>query len=701
MKTLTFGAVAALALGLATTSTAAVSKPNLAARASTPACSSYSPAGYPALKCSGDGVAKDANFDYIVVGSGAGGGPLAVRLARAGFAVLLIEAGSDYESNNTTIPAFHARSNEDPNIAWDYSISQGLPKRDKVWYPRVSSLGGCTVHNAMIHMYPHPSDWNSIAKTFNDSSFRDENMRPLFQRLETSNSFCSDDGSADNGHGYNGWLQTQLPDMSLLYNPPDPQLVSLFTDLVSTVPGTPGGDVNAPGGTSAEGWHLVPTAVTPRRERSSVYQLIQDELEREASLDPICKLSGDDQKTNKQPFIRPLTIWTNTLVTSLDIDGTNVRGVKYTQGRALYRASPLASNIKPLPLSTVRAKREVILSAGTFNTPQILQLSGIGDMNDLQKYKSKEGGPGAEKFQPRLHLPGVGKNLQDRYEISVNVAMKQDWELLKNCKFTADPNDPCFTAYKRGLTSTCAAKKWESSIYGTNGVFLGITQRSVPTVPDPDLYIFGGPLNFHGYIKGYPQEIADSKNVFSFLILKAHTNNTLGTVTITSTDYRDTPAIDFKYYADGDTDLLTVAGAVKQVRNLITHGQYVDHEIFPGANVKTDADIVNYIKQNSWGHHACGTAKMGKASDPTAVVDNNFKVHGVNGLRIVDASVWPKIPGFFIATPTYMMSEKAADIIKQSAATGVCPRAAKNDPPSTGGWVSSADTWSGWGSWGN
>lgn len=297
-------------------------------------------------------------------------------------------------------------------------------------------------------------------------------------------------------------------------------------------------------------------------------------------------------------------------------------------------------------------------------------------------------------------MPGVGKNLQDRYEISVNYEFDNQWELTRGCKFGANStSDPCFKFYEEGRqTSTCLAKRWQTNIYGTSGALIGMTLNSgvesyvpgfgKPDAPGgkvvgvPDVYVLATPLNFHGYFKGYPQEVATSKNVFSFIILKSHTNNT-GTVELASLDYFDRPKINFKYFPGGskDKDLWGVVSAVKQVRDFLggpntsrETKSYHPKEIRPGTAVDSDAELADYVKANAWGHHACGTAKMGPASDPYAVVDADFKVHGVNGLRIVDASVWPRIPGYFIATPTYMLSEKAADSILDYAKSQKCTR---------------------------
>src|SRR5205085_6423876 len=155
-------------------------------------------------------------------------------------------------------------------------------------------------------------------------------------------------------------------------------------------------------------------------------------------------------------------------------------------------------------------------------------------------------------------------------------------------------------------------------------------------------------------------------------ILKAHTNNTAGTVRLRSADPLDTPKIDFHYFEEGNDksgdDLNAVLAAVHFVRSMNGHNDLIAREAIPGPGHETDDELRTWIKNNAWGHHASCTCKMGRTDDPTAVVDHRFRVIGTKGLRVVDASIFPKIPGFFIVTPIYMISEKAADVITEDAA---------------------------------
>jgi choline dehydrogenase len=305
---------------------------------------------------------------------------------------------------------------------------------------------------------------------------------------------------------------------------------------------------------------------------------------------------------------------------------------------------------------TVKAAREVILAGGAFNTPQLLMLSGIGPREELERHG----------IPVRVDLPGVGQNLQDRYEVGVVAEMRKDFEILGDCTFAppADgaPLDKGFEEWKEG-----------KGVYTSNGVVLGVIKRSRPSLPDPDLFIFGIPSFFRGYYPGYSESLVKRKNYFTWAVLKAHTRNTAGYVRLRSSDPRDTPDIVFRYFDEGnDTraeDLDAVVDGVTFARKILgMSDEVVKGEVVPGPEVDTTEKLRDFVKDEAWGHHASCTCRMGAEDDPMAVLDSRFRVRGVDRLRVVDASAFPRIPGFFIVTAIYMISEKASDVIMADAA---------------------------------
>ncbi|HZD40604.1 MAG TPA: GMC oxidoreductase, partial [Terriglobales bacterium] len=342
-----------------------------------------------------------------------------------------------------------------------------------------------------------------------------------------------------------------------------------------------------------------------------------------------------------------LTIELDALVTRVLFgDQNRAIGVEYLKGERLYRAHCNPSD-QPGGKKTARASREVILAGGAFNTPQLLMLSGIGPADELKKHG----------IDVRVDRPGVGKNLQDRYEVGIVNRMKSDWQVLADAKFLS--GDPTYTMWQN-----------RSGVYTTNGAVLAVIKKSDPSRPLPDLFCFALVGKFRGYEPNYSQEVVLHHNYLTWAVLKAHTNNTGGTVALKSADPRDTPAINFHYFDEGTDkekeDLQSVVDGVKFVRaiNSHVHDVFEDEEAPDG---KERRDLAQFVKDNAWGHHASCTCKIGREDDPMAVLDGNFKVYGTQGLRVVDASVFPKIPGFFIVTSVYMVAEKAADVILADA----------------------------------
>lgn len=638
-----------------------------------------------------------APYDYIVVGAGAGGGPLAANLAEAGMRVLLLEAGieggadrsSSSDSDDYAVPAFHGRATEDPAMSWQFFVrhyedtaqqerdDKYVADQDGVFYPRAAAVGGCTAHNAMITVYPHDADWDGIATLTGDESWRSDAMRNYFERLEacsyrkppwrrpanrllaalvTRVPWLRDRYLNRGRHGFGGWLGTSLADpvlaaqdksvLRLLFEAATGSLTDFLRRPLHPSEGLVQGWVDPNDWQvqhKPEGLWQVPLAVRSGRRNGS-RERVRDVARRH----PDC-----------------LVVKTGCLVTRVLVDDRlNAYGVEYVDAAHVYRADP-HFRVGPLPpIQQAFAAREVILAGGAFNTPQLLKLSGIGPRAELERLG----------IEVRVDLPGVGRNLQDRYEVGVVSEMAHDFSLLRGARFRppapGEKPDPAYREWKTGR-----------GIYTTNGALLAIVRRSRPELESPDLFVFGLPARFTGYYPGYSNKLEQHHNRLTWAVLKAHTINRAGEVLLRSADPRDTPHIVFHYFDEGDDqageDLAAVVEGVHIARDIMRRaGDIVNREIMPGSDVRTPEQLRAWVRDQAWGHHASCTCAMGAAGDPSTVVDNRFRVQGVSRLRIVDASVFPRIPGFFIVTSIYMIAEKASDVLLEDAGIQL-PRAKK------------------------
>jgi choline dehydrogenase-like flavoprotein len=253
-----------------------------------------------------------------------------------------------------------------------------------------------------------------------------------------------------------------------------------------------------------------------------------------------------------------------------------------------------------------------------------------------------------------VELPGVGRNLQDRYEIAVVNRMSfPAWDLYKNGTFSID--DPQFRQWRNCRTG----------IYATNGNVLAVFKKSSFSEGPPDLFCMALLANFRGYHPGYSRVFATDRNYLTWAILKGHTGNKAGEVTLRSLDPRDTPYINFHSFEEGgQQDLEALMEGISFVRKLsepLRQQQLIAEEELPGEHL-SDEELRNFIRYNAWGHHASSTCAIG-SRNADGVVDSNFRVYGTEGLRVVDASVFPRTPGLFIVSAIYMIAEKAADAI--------------------------------------
>jgi choline dehydrogenase len=343
-----------------------------------------------------------------------------------------------------------------------------------------------------------------------------------------------------------------------------------------------------------------------------------------------------------------LRIELNALVIRVLFDDSHrAIGVEYLKGERLYRAHAKPSE-QPGEVRRLYASREVILAGGAFNTPQLLMLSGIGPRDVLED----------NQIRVRVELPGVGRNLQDRYEIGVVNRMRDPWKLYEGVKFdTSDEQFRQWSKKRRGL-------------YATNGSVLTLFKRSSHADALPDLFCMALLAQFKGYFPGYSGLFPRSLNYLTWVILKAHTRNRKGRVTLRSGDPHDTPHINFHYFEEGgEEDLEAVVDGIKFVRKLtakLQEQELIVCEELPGKEVQSTDQLKAFVRQNAWGHHASCTCPIGPL-EKGGVLDSNFRVHGTSGLRVVDASVFPRIPGFFIVSAIYMIAEKAAEVILADA----------------------------------
>ena len=358
-------------------------------------------------------VASPLRADYIVVGSGAGGGTVAARLVEAGYTVLVLEAGGDpdtitggdplHPNQNTypedyLVPAFHALATENDAIKWDFFVrhyADDVQQRkdlkyvehyhgqrvDGIWYPRAGALGGCTAHNAMIFVYPHNTDWNQLADLTGDASWRADHMRSYFERLEDCRHrgfqrFLGRLGANPTRHGWGGWLSTEKaqPEDAIA----DPQIRAALTAAI-------GSQLKELGFPSFERLESLGDPNDWRRvkahEVGACYvPLTTRDLRRMGTRERLLSV--------KRRHANRLRIETDALVSRVLFDGSRAIGVEYLKGAHLYSADPRSTGAAG-DTRTAYAAREVILAGGAFNTPQLLMLSGIGPRRSARRAQDR------------------------------------------------------------------------------------------------------------------------------------------------------------------------------------------------------------------------------------------------------------------------------------------------------------------------
>ncbi|KAI5896059.1 alcohol oxidase [Schizophyllum commune H4-8] len=622
-------------------------------------------------------------YDYVVVGSGAGGGPVAARLAEAGFTVLVIDVGHDVHNYNVTVPNYLGRAISDPQLELAYTLDE-YPEdfpytQNDVWYAcgvsscNVSSstcvnrLGILALAASAAAPSITPSSTSSVIYVATLPTLRSSSVNPGRSRTSGSTSSSSNETRTSRiapstvtlaGLERTGSIKgccrpllvghvVQGASSDYTYTLPDAQLDNITTGLLAAAsPLIP--DINSLSNNLATGVGINSNTIDENNVRSSVYNRLKDV---QAAHPDRLHFAFDTLATKvvlcqAGNFTQPRAI-----------------GVEVARGAGL----PVQSGFyrtEDLKTETIYAKREVIVAAGVFQTPQLLLLSGIGDEKQLSEFG----------IEPVVHSPGVGSNLQDRDEVSTSWLLKNNYTLFNGCTYGSDPaTDPCLSEY----TET------RENVYGLGFIAVQMPYKSDESLEDPDMDLYWGFTYFPGfkpgdfslekrrpvppltYIAGVSELITGTRNGLTAIALRSHPSSR-GTVTLTGSHPQDKLRI-FKnrFQAEGgQTDVATLRDAVKRARGIVENSPYiapfVEKEIFPGSNYTTDEDVERHVYEQVFGHHACCTAKLGADDDEYAVLDGDFRVRGVSGLRVVDLSAWPNVPGWFPTTPMYMIAEKAA-----------------------------------------
>ncbi|KAJ6544962.1 hypothetical protein DFH09DRAFT_1172349 [Mycena vulgaris] len=461
---------------------------------------------------------------------------------------------------------------------------------------------------------------------FSDPTWSYKNMRNYFKRIEHNLDF----NETNLDHGFDGWLKTSLNPTSILANPQfaDAQFLDIVNTLATSGPSID--DINSAANVGAVGVGSPSFTIDEHHNRSSVH----DHL-----------LRVKDSSKGKLHFTL------DTLATKVLLCDSGYGGPPIAYGRATSKGK------QDLKTELITVRHEVIISAGVFQSPQLL--SGIGDQYELSQH-------GIESI---VHLPGVGTNLQDHDEVANIWTLKQNHTLFNGCTVLSTPEeDPCLKFW---------TESGHQNLYSFGAVLSMMMSRSAPTLPEPDIMIYWLPGFFHGFFHGFPQELADIHNAITAIVLKAHPSSR-GVVLLTGNHPQDALHIEKHHFeaSGGQQDIVAIRNAIKVARSIVEHPNITMHleaQVFPGPDVQTDEAIDDHILEHVFGHHACCTNPMGADDDPNAVLDGDFKVRGVENLRVVDISSWPTVPGWFVTTPTYMLSEKAADVIMATARTRKAP----------------------------
>lgn len=576
---------------------------------------------------------RNASFDYVVVGGGTSGLTLASRLAATSASVAVVEAGGFYEvenGNNSVVPLYSLTGiafidpspgfTPQPLMDWSL-VSEPIPGADgrQVHYAQAKTLGGSSSINTMSYIRPTKGSYDLWADTVGDDSFRWESMLQYFKRsvdLTPPNEEKRNNTNATVVFDPSDYDEVGGPLQVSWNNWVDPTITWLARVLLSL-----GLTISPKGFSSGElvghgAW--VPSTIEPEKSQRS---------------------------TSESSFLREaikdtgIIVYSHSMATKILFNGTQAVGVSVNTQGVEY---------------TLSASKEVILTAGTFHTPQLLQISGIGAREQLE----------ALSIPVVADIPGVGKNLQDPISISVQYP-------ISTPSAQSLTNDPAlnpgfvdeYVKFGTGPYSSAAGfLAHERLPNSTLATLSEATRAKLASVPNdwPQLSFVAG-----AWSDG-PGQTRGSLAAYLPLVFSR------GNVTATSASITDMPKINLNWLSDPADMELAVAG-VKRLRAAWvssfanTPGFKTGPEAAPGEDVQTDEEIREYIRANVnqiW--HPVSTAAMGKEEDVAsgrAVVDSRGRVFGVQGLRVADASAFPfAMPGHPQAA-VYAIAEKIADDI--------------------------------------